>query len=100
MNDPKAAAAYHPGDAPVVRPDLDALIAQCKAGAQDIEYDGYALLLREAAAAIAAERARADQAAEKAWDEGYMAVPAEPEHRQFFVEDAPNPYRAAATAEQ
>lgn len=28
MNDPKAAAAYYPGGAPVVRPDLDALIAK------------------------------------------------------------------------
>jgi hypothetical protein len=28
MNDDKAAAAYHPGDAPVTRPELDALIGQ------------------------------------------------------------------------
>lgn len=37
---------------------------------------------------------------EQAWDEGYMAVPAEPEDREFFVEDAPNPYRPTTEGEQ
>lgn len=31
MNDPKATAAYHPGDAPVTRPDLDAIQARVDA---------------------------------------------------------------------
>jgi len=44
------------------RPDIAALIARCRAGAQDIEYDGYSLLLREAANALAGEQARADKA--------------------------------------
>lgn len=30
---------------------------------------------------------------ERAWDEGYIAVPAEPDERETFVEDADNPYR-------
>ena len=38
------------------------LNARLRAGAQDIEYDGYAELLREAANALAAERDRADRA--------------------------------------
>ena len=94
----------------VTRPDLDVLVAQleniARRGDSYSENGGFfiddedAASCRAAAAALAAERARADQAAEKAWDEGYMAVPAEPEDREFFVEDAPNPYRAASAAEQ
>lgn len=38
------------------------LNARLRAGAQDIEYEGYANLLREAAHALAAERDRADRA--------------------------------------
>lgn len=64
MNDPKAAAAYHPGDVPVPRPDLDALIANLREDPRDL-----GLILQEtmvaAAAALDAERARADQAEAK-----------------------------------
>jgi hypothetical protein len=51
--------------------------------------------------ALATERDRADRAEARladAWDEGYIAVPAEPEDRERFVEDAPNPHRTEATA--
>lgn len=67
MNDPKAAAAYHLGDAPVPRPDLDALIAEAR---RDAEGKGgaRASLIRRLTDALAAERARADQAEQRIAD--------------------------------
>ena len=49
--------------------------------------------LDSAGAILAARRLSESEIRREAWDEGYMAVPAEPEDREFFVEDAPNPYR-------
>lgn len=48
-------------DAPVARPDLDALIANLNAHARHV-WDFPATLMRDGAAALEAERARADQA--------------------------------------
>lgn len=92
-------------DAPVTQPDLDALstdelIAWTKGWPMVRENSERGKWVRSILRALAAERARADQAAEKAWDEGYIAVPAEPEDRETFVEDAPNPYRATLAAQQ
>jgi len=54
MNDPKAAAAYHPGDGGVTRPDFDALIAKLHHHA-DLSTGGKqrSSLFREAANALA-----------------------------------------------
>lgn len=61
MNGPKTAAAYHPGDAPVTRPDLDALMADLRRNLR-LYADPAADLIARSLAALAAERARADQA--------------------------------------
>lgn len=82
------------------RLDLDALITRGKDMASMDRYEliGWRV---DVTAALAAERERAERAEARiadAWDEGYIAVPAEPEDREAFVEDAPNPYRSEATA--
>lgn len=75
MSDDKAAAAYHPGDAPVTRLDLDALIVRLRFTG---EHAGIPILL-DAAAALAAERARADRAREwlrdnETWEPDFEAL--------------------------
>lgn len=121
MNDTKAAAAIHPGDAPVTRPDLDALLSELDTcawftdGTKNGELVELAYFtrhriakgLRDAMAALAAERTRADQAERQAiegWDEGYLSG-VEDQYRALpmdgtFFKPTPNPYRAAPTVEQ
>jgi len=61
MSDDKAAAAYHPGNAPETRPDLDTLIGTLRTIAA-ADYGKTGDVIFDAAAALAAERARADRA--------------------------------------
>lgn len=108
MNDPKASAAYHPVDAPETRPDLDALVAEVRYHQADWEriygqpnYPENLTLAIRVAAALAAERARADHSQllmAEAWDDGFDAGEGRGNRKIRS-----NPYRsasAAPTAEQ
>lgn len=116
MNDPKGAAAYHPGDGHVTRPDLDALREQFAEAAYRAEKthdfgeswteefadesDSYKAtyyaiadaLLGILPAALAAGRARADQVASEAVHEYALALEQNPSAENWrwsdFVWDA------------